>query len=61
MSEQFGEDRSDLATVAHDVATLSADFAEMARTYGLDMLGYLLNMARLEAENVTCRSGAGAE
>jgi hypothetical protein len=30
---------------------LSADLAALARTNGLDTLGYLLEMARLEAEN----------
>ena len=32
---------------------LSADLATMARQSGLDTLGYLLEMVRLEAENVT--------
>jgi hypothetical protein len=39
--------------VANYVATLSADLAAMARQSGLDTLGYLLEMVRLEAENVT--------
>ena len=39
--------------VANYVATLSADLATMARQNGLDTLGYLLEMVRLEAENVT--------
>ena len=33
------------------VATLSADLAAMARQHGLDTLGYLLEMVRLEAES----------
>ena len=33
------------------VATLSADLAAMARRTGLDTLGYLLEMVRLEAES----------
>ncbi|MGH6728469.1 MAG: hypothetical protein ACREB8_18295 [Pseudolabrys sp.] len=41
------------AMVANYVATLSADLATMARQSGLDTLGYLLEMVRLEAENVT--------
>ena len=39
--------------VANYVATMSADLATMARQNGLDTLGYLLEMVRLEAENVT--------
>ena len=33
------------------VAELSRDLAIIARTHGLDALGYILEMARLEAEN----------
>ena len=39
--------------VANYLATLSADLAVMARQNGLDTLGYLLEMVRLEAENVS--------
>ena len=42
----------DRAMVANYVATLSADLANMARRSGLDTLGYLLEMVRLEAESV---------
>ena len=38
--------------VANYVATLSADLATMARRSGLDTLGFLLEMVRLEAENL---------
>jgi hypothetical protein len=37
--------------VANYVATLTADLASIARQNGLDTLGYILDMARLEAEN----------
>jgi len=40
------------AAVANYVATLSADLAVMARRTGLDTLGNLLEMVRLEAESV---------
>jgi len=39
--------------VANYVATMSSDLAAMARRSGLDTLGYLFEMVRLEAENVT--------
>ena len=42
--------------VASYVATLSADLAVMARRTGLDTLGYLLEMVRLEAESTTRQS-----
>jgi hypothetical protein len=41
----------DRTAVAIYVATLSADLATMARSTGLDTLGYLLEMVRLEAES----------
>ena len=50
-----GEDR---AAVANYVAALSADLAALARRHGFDTLGYLLDMARLEAENES-RHGDG--
>jgi hypothetical protein len=37
--------------VASYVASLSADLATMARSTGLETLGYLLEMVRLEAES----------
>jgi hypothetical protein len=39
--------------VANYVATISGDLANMARRNGLDTIGYLLEMVRLEAENET--------
>jgi hypothetical protein len=47
-----GENGSQTA-VATYVATLSADLASIARQHGLQTLGYLLEMARLEAETVS--------
>ena len=40
------------AAVAAYVASLSGDLSVMARRTGLNALGYLLEMARLEAEQV---------
>ena len=45
------EKPGDRKAVASYVATLTADLANMARGTGLDTLGYLLEMVRLEAEN----------
>lgn len=45
--------------VANYVATMSGDLANMARRNGLDTIGYLLEMVRLEAENETRHSQNG--
>jgi hypothetical protein len=45
--------------VANYVAALSADLATMGRGSGLDTLGYLLEMVRLEAESETRHSQNG--
>ncbi len=53
MAGQTANDTPDdrLAT-ANYVAALSGDLATLARHHGLPTLGYLLDVARLEAENV---------
>jgi hypothetical protein len=56
MAETLREKRGDPASVARYIETMTADLAEMARRHGLDVLGYLLEMARLEAENVSAGS-----
>lgn len=43
--------------VASYVASLSADLASLARRNGLDTIGYLLEMVRLEAESVSRPNG----
>ena len=57
MAEQSANDQPDnrLATASY-VATLSGDLATLARHHGMATLGYLLDMARLEAENVVRNS-----
>lgn len=45
------------SAVANYVATLSGDLASMARRTGLDTLGYLLEMVRLEAESASRHNG----
>ncbi len=39
-------------SAAHYIATLTEELARIARRNGLDTLGYLLEMARLEADQV---------
>ena len=50
----------DAASAADYVAAMSGDLASIARRHGLETLGYLLDMARLEAESVTAQDGAPA-
>jgi hypothetical protein len=47
-----GEPEDPVAAAAY-VAELSADLATIARRHGFVALGYILDMARLEAENAT--------
>jgi hypothetical protein len=46
--------QTDPESAAAYVAAMSSDLAVIARRHGLDALGYLLELARLEAENI-CR------
>jgi hypothetical protein len=50
---ETGPDPVDRAAAAKYVAELSTELANLARRHGLDALGYILDMARLEAENAT--------
>jgi hypothetical protein len=45
--------RDDRTAVAQYVATITAELSVIARSQGLDTLGYLLEMVRLEAENAS--------
>ncbi len=51
------DERAARTEVASYVATLSTDLASLARRNGLDTLGYLLEMVRLEAESLTRHNG----
>jgi hypothetical protein len=49
---ELGRDRDEVAAY---VAELTGELAEVTSQSGLDALGYLLDMARLEAENAARR------
>jgi hypothetical protein len=49
---QKKRDRCDQLAAADFVATFTNELAELARRHGLDTLGYILEMARLEAESL---------
>ena len=53
-------DRAQQIEIAAYIATLSGELALMARRSGLSTLGYLLDMAKLEAEQVVARSSGGS-
>lgn len=60
MPEQpLSSDAGSQTAVASYVASLSADLSAMARRTGLDSLGYLLDIVRLEAENLARHSPNG--
>jgi hypothetical protein len=56
MAELTEEPNGQIA-VASYVASISNDLANMSRRTGLDTLGYLLEMVRLEAESLTRHPG----
>jgi hypothetical protein len=58
MPTNLSNEPGDRTAVATYVATLSADLATMARSTGLETLGYLLEMVRLEAESSARQSPA---
>jgi hypothetical protein len=61
MAEQpANENPDDRRATANYVATLSGDLATLARHHGMATLGYLLDMARLEAESVVRHTDGGA-
>lgn len=60
MAFRSGNDRSadgGPEEAAHYLAGAVAELAQIARRHQLDMLGYLLDMAHLEAEDLVRRSG----
>ena len=51
------QEQSGQTAVASYVASISNDLATLSRRNGLDTLGYLLEMVRLEAESLTRHNG----
>ena len=51
------EGGEDTAQAAAYVAELAGELASIARRHGLDTLGYILDMAKLEAQNATTAGG----
>jgi hypothetical protein len=59
MPEQHVGGPESQAEAAAYVAELTADLARIARRHGMDTLGYILDMARLEAQSATHPSEGG--
>jgi len=58
MSQQSPiKDRIAAGEAAAYIAEISSDLAQIARRHGFDALGFILDMARLEAETLTERDG----
>ena len=53
LSSKDVQDAGDRAEAAAYVAELAGNLALIARRHGLDALGYILDMAQMEAENAT--------
>jgi protein-tyrosine-phosphatase len=52
MTTSLAVPETDPTAAASHVAKLSAELATLARLHGFDALEYILEMARLEAENI---------
>lgn len=51
---------SDPVKVADYVAAVTSELSMLARRHGLDALGFILEMARLEAENAAAKLNGSA-
>jgi hypothetical protein len=55
-----GQTRDDAPTAAHYIASLTQELAELAKSHEFEALAYILDMARLEADQI-CKRGLGAK
>jgi hypothetical protein len=58
--EQRGQQGESTAEAALYIASLAEELARLARTHGFETLAYLLNLARLEADQISKSSGGSA-
>jgi hypothetical protein len=57
--EQSGQPGESIAEAALYIASLTEELARFARIYGFETLAYLLDLARLEADQIS-KSSAGS-
>jgi hypothetical protein len=55
------EPAESLAATAAYISTLTEELAQMARNRGLDSLGYILEMARMEADQIVKSADEGCD
>jgi hypothetical protein len=55
-----GDRPNEVPDAAHYIASLAQELAELAKTHELEALAYILDMARLEADQI-CKRGQGAK
>jgi hypothetical protein len=60
MTESDGGSPAGAPGAAHYIASLTQELAELAKTYELEALAYILDMARLEADQI-CKRGDGSK
>jgi hypothetical protein len=59
MREGDGGTPNGVPGAAHYIASLTQELAELAKSYELEALAYILDMARLEADQI-CKRGNGS-
>ncbi len=60
MADGTTAELTDPAAVANYVATMTAELSILAHQHGFEALGFLLEMAHLEAENAAHKLGGAA-
>ncbi len=60
MTDQSSAELTEPDAVANYVASMTAELSILAHHHGFEVLGYLLEMARLEAENVAHKLNGSA-
>jgi hypothetical protein len=60
MTNMDGQTRNDAPDAAHYIASLTQELSELAKSHEFEALAYILDMARLEADQI-CKRGQGAK
>jgi hypothetical protein len=55
MTGKDGDTSNEAPAAAHYIASLAQELAELAKTHELEALAYILDMARLEADQISKR------
>jgi hypothetical protein len=58
MTGKDGEPPNETPHAAHYIASLTQELAELAKSHEFEALAYILDMARLEADQI-CKRGPG--